>query len=223
MYLVGEVVGSYAFHPGDVLPHRRTVKWSDQTIRRDDMSRELRNSAGSAGTTSNVTKHRAELEALLLGHDVPPPARASAVDDAVEEPSVFVLEKFLEDFLVGNWAQTELGQRYDICAEDGERIGQQYPTDTGPLDILAVSKDKKELLVVELKRGRVSDVVVGQIQRYMGYVKEELAEPGQTVRGVIVALEDDLRIRRALAVAPDISFFQYQISFKLHHVAGVKP
>jgi len=37
------------------------------------------------------------------------------------------------------------------------------------IDILAVSKDQKELLVVELKKGRASDVVVGQIQRYMGF------------------------------------------------------
>ena len=42
------------------------------------------------------------------------------------------------------------------------------------------------------------DVVVGQIQRYMGYVVEELAEEGQSVKGIIIALEDDLRIQRAL-------------------------
>ena len=94
-------------------------------------------------------------------------------------------------------------------------VGQQYPTDTGLIDILAISKDGKELLIVELKRGRASDNVVGQIQRYMGYVLEELAEESQTVRGVIIALEDDLRIRRALQVATNIDFFRYEIDFKL--------
>jgi len=93
--------------------------------------------------------------------------------------------------------------------------GQQYPTDTGPIDILAISKDKARLLVVELKKGRASDAVVGQIQRYMGYVKEELAESGQSVEGVIIALEDDLRIKRALVVASGIRFYRYQVSFKL--------
>ena len=44
------------------------------------------------------------------------------------------------------------------------------------MDILAISKDKSELLVVELKKGRASDVVVGQIQRYMGFAQYELAE-----------------------------------------------
>jgi restriction system protein len=81
--------------------------------------------------------------------------------------------------------------------------------------VLAIRKDKKELLVLELKKGRASDVVVGQVLRYMGYVFQELAERGQTVKGVIIALEDDQRIRRALAAAPNIAFYRYQISFKL--------
>ncbi|MCX6690591.1 MAG: endonuclease NucS, partial [Methanoregula sp.] len=94
-------------------------------------------------------------------------------------------------------------------------MGQQYLTDTGPLDILAISKDKKRLLVVELKKGRASDVVVGQILRYMGYVQEELADNGQTVQGVIIALEDDQRIRRALSVVPSVTFYRYKIRFEL--------
>ena len=94
-------------------------------------------------------------------------------------------------------------------------VGQQYPCDTGYIDILAISKDKKELLVVELKRGRASDSVVGQIQRYMGYVKDELAEENQTVKGIIIAQEDDTRIKRALSVTKNIEFFKYQVNFKL--------
>jgi restriction system protein len=128
------------------------------------------------------------------------------------------MEKHLEDFLVQNWTQTNLGREYDIYEEDGERVGQQYATDTGPLDILAISKDKKNLLVVELKKGRASDAVVGQTLRYMGYVQEELAEEGQVVKGVIIALEDDQRIRRALSIVPNILFYRYEISFKLVQV-----
>lgn len=69
--------------------------------------------------------------------------------------------------------------------------------------------------MVELKKGRVSDNVVGQIQRYMGFVLEELVEDGQTVRGAIIALEEDLRIKRALSVTNNIDFYRYQVSFKL--------
>jgi restriction system protein len=49
----------------------------------------------------------------------------------------------------------------------------------------------------------------------MGYVQSELAEERQTVRGVIIALEDDLKLHRALSVTTNIGFYRYQISFKL--------
>lgn len=81
--------------------------------------------------------------------------------------------------------------------------------------MLAISKDKKRLLVVELKKGRANDAVVGQVLRYMGFVKDELAEAGQTVHGVIIAEDDDQRIRRALSVVQNITFYRYQVSFKL--------
>jgi restriction system protein len=49
----------------------------------------------------------------------------------------------------------------------------------------------------------------------VGYVLGELAEADQTVKGVIIALEDDLRIRRALKATQNIDFYRYQVSFKL--------
>ena len=212
-YMVGDIVGDYSYHPGANLPHRRNVHWHLRSIRRDEMSRELQNSTGSIGTIANVTKHSEELKRLISGETEP---SLISTDATVEDPNVFALEKHLEEFLIANWGSTPLGRDYDIYEVDGELVGQQYPSDTGPLDILAISKDQKELLVVELKKGRASDVVVGQIQRYMGYVVGELAEEGQSVKGVIIALEDDLRIRRALKVANNIDFYRYEVSFKLN-------
>ena len=211
-YHVGEVTGDYFYAPGQPLPHRRPVRWLSQTIERVDMSEALKNSTGSIGTVSKITQYAEELEKLLSGAATP--ASLSA-DGAVEDPVAFALEKHLEHFLVQNWAQTELGKDYDIFEEDGEMVGQQYPSDTGPMDVLAVKKDKSELLVVELKKGRASDAVVGQVLRYMGFVAQELAEPNQTVRGVIIAQEDDQRLRRALAVTPNVTFYRYQVTFKL--------
>jgi restriction system protein len=185
-------------------------------IDRSDMSEALRNSTGSIGTVSNIDRYAEEIEKLIGGYvQVPVSQSLISSDPTVEDPTIFALENHLEDFLVHNWPQTELGKDFDIFEEDGELIGQQYQTDTGPLDILAISKDKTRLLVVELKKGRASDSVIGQVQRYMGYVKDELAKEGQSVEGVIIALEDDQRIKRALSVAPNISFYKYQVSFKL--------
>jgi restriction system protein len=211
-YRVGEVIGGYEFRQGEVLPHRRAVKWLDQEINRAEMSEELRRATGSIGTVANISGYGEEIQ-RLLGETIGP--ALVATDPTVENPSLFAMEKHLEDFLVDNWAHTDLGKQYDIYSEDGNPVGQQYPSDTGPIDILAISKDKKTLLVIELKKGRTSDVVVGQTLRYMGFVQEALVEKGQSVRGVIIALEDDKRLRRALAMVPSVSFYRYQISFQL--------
>ena len=176
------------------------------------MSTELKRSSGSIGTVSNITKYSSEIESLI-GNLAP--SVLQTADPTIEDASSFALEKHLEDFLVTNWGSTSLGQTHDIFGEDDELIGQQFPTDTGPIDILAISKDKTELLIIELKKSRASDPVVAQIQRYMGCVISELAEPEQSIKGVVIALEDDKRIRYALKVNPSIKFFRYEISFRL--------
>jgi restriction system protein len=211
-YYVGEVTSNYEYHRGEILQHRRSVRWFSKTIERAKMSQALQYSTGAIGTVSNISKYAAEIEQLISNDR---PSSLIATDETIEDPFVFGLEKTLEDFLIQNWSQTELGRKYDIFEEDGEFVGRQYPTDTGPIDILAISKDKKELLVVELKRGRASATVVGQIQTYMGYVKDELAEKGQTVHGAIIAKEDDIRLRRALEVTQNIEFFTYKVRFTL--------
>lgn len=210
-YFVGEVISEYVYSPGHHMPHRRKVAWFPDVIDRASMTQELRYSAGSVGTVSELTKYGAELGTLITR-----PASISVLEDSASEDEVaFALEAQLQQFLVANWESTDLGKSYDIYQDEGERVGVEYPTDTGRIDVLAVSKDGSELLVVELKRGRVSDKVVGQIQRYMGYVVEELASEGQKVRGVIIGFEDDANLRRALVVAPNIDFFRYEVKFRL--------
>lgn len=211
-YYVGEVDSGYYYKPNEILFHRRNVRWYPVVVERNAMSQELKNSSGSGGTISDVSQYAEEIERLIGGNK--PPTIISS-DSTIENPSNFALEKHLEEFLVQNWKQTRLGKEFEIYEEEGALVGQQYPTDTGPLDILAISKDKKTLLVVELKKGRVSDNVVGQIQRYMGYVKDELAEADQAVKGVIIGLDDDLRIKRALSVTTNIEFYRYEVRFKL--------
>jgi restriction system protein len=213
-YHVGEISGDYYYQEGGILPQRRPVRWFEKTIKRADMSDSLRHAAGAIGAIANLNVHAQEIENLISGVIVFPPPIIPAVQEQ-EKPSAFPLEEHLEEFLVKNWKHTDLGKNYDIYELDGEIVGQQYQVDTGKIDILAISKDKKTLLVLELKRGRASDTVVGQTLRYMGYVKEELAEEGQDVKGVIIGLEDDQRIKRALSVSPNIDFYRYQVSFKL--------
>jgi restriction system protein len=93
-------------------------------------------------TVFQLAAHTAELATLtqLTGTRQP---LAQAISVQVGDQLAFQMEKQLEDFLVHNWASTSLGQEYDIYTEDGQPVGQQYPTDTGPMDILAISKETK--------------------------------------------------------------------------------
>lgn len=211
-YFVGEVQGDYRYVLGANQPHQREVNWHENTIDRSDMSDSLRKACGALGTAISISKYEEELNELIKGKK--PNSILISSDETIEDPIVFAIEKHLEDFLVANWTQTPLGKEYDIYQEE-DNFGQQFPTDTGPIDILAISKDKQEVLIVELKKGRASDSVVGQIQRYMGYIAEEIAEDHQRVRGVIIALDDDLRIKRALKVAQNIDFYRYEVKFDL--------
>ena len=167
------------------------------------------------GTVSSLSPYAEEIEQLVAGISAP---RVFVNDTSVEDPSAFAMEKHLEDFLVENWRHGPFSRDYVIYEVDGELVGQQYMTDTGAIDLLAISKNQQTLMVIELKKGRASDAVVGQILRYMGYVKNELAEPNQSVKGVIIAMKDDVRLQRALSMVNDIDFYCYEVSFKLKKV-----
>lgn len=90
-----------------------------------------------------------------------------------QEPE-FGLEKHLEDFLLRNWESTGLGEKFDLIEKEGEIISPQYRTDVGNIDLLVRDKETKQLVVIELKKGQTSDDTVGQLARYMGWVKEHL-------------------------------------------------
>jgi len=210
-FRIGDITGPYEFRSEEVLPHRRPVNWHARIIQKEEMSNALRTSC-SAGTGSYLSGYAEEIEKLLGEISAP---TLIATDDTVQDPYAFAMEKHLEDFIVQNWAHTAFAKDYKIFENEDGKFGQQYDIGDGKIDILAVSKDQKTLLVIELKRGRASDVVVGQTLRYMGYVQEELAEEGQSVSGAIIALEDDSKLRQALRIVPQIEFFRYQISFKL--------
>lgn len=207
---IGEVTSNYIYDEKAGLPHKRSVKWFNRIIEKNEMSESLSTQAWLIGTVHNISKLGEEIEGYIKNEPV-----IKINDPMIEKPEYFAMERYLEEFLIANWTQTEFGKNYIIWEENGETIGQQYETDTGPIDILAISKDKKNILVIELKKGKASDVVVGQIQRYMGYVKDELAEKDQAVKGAIVALDDDKRLQRALSVTNNIEFYKYKINFQL--------
>ena len=164
-------------------------------------------------TVTSKGKPAKNIEVILTCQDAE--EILSITKDEKTLQTTFALEKYLEEFIIDNWSSLEIFKDYDRNEEEVNGKRKKYRTDTGEIDIFAISKDKKEYLVIELKKGRASEKVVGQIQTYMGFIKEEIAKNNQKVKGLIIALEDDLKIKRALSINPDIEFYRYEIKFDL--------
>ena len=136
-------------------------------------------------------------------------------DQGIEDAANFGMESHLEDFLIANWSKTIFGKDYELIYNEGDLVSQQYQTAVGPIDILAKSKNNDGYLIIELKKGRTSDAVVGQLLRYIGWVKESMAD-GKIVKGVVVVLGLDDKLKYALKEVREIvSPYVYRVDFKL--------
>lgn len=133
---------------------------------------------------------------------------------------IFYMEKQLEDFIIHNWDNTELGKKFDLIIEEGELISQQYRTDIGPIDILAIDKKTKSFVVIELKKNQTSDDTIGQLARYMGWIKDIKKDEG--VKGIIIAGSYDKKLDYALKAMQNIEVFLYEVNFSLNEFKGVK-
>ena len=69
--------------------------------------------------------------------------------------------------------------------------------------------------MIELKRNQSSDATVGQVLRYMGWVKKQMAEAGETVEGLVIAHKADDQIRFALSAVQGVELKLYEVEFRL--------
>jgi len=129
-------------------------------------------------------------------------------------PSEFAYESDLRDFLAKNPYLIE--PSLHLYQEEGI-TGIEFPAGGRFIDILALD-EQKNLVVVELKVSRGYDRVVGQLLRYMGWIEKNHAEPGQSVRGIIIAREisDDLRL--ACSRVAGVSLYEYELSVRVKKV-----
>lgn len=132
---------------------------------------------------------------------------------------LFYMEKELENFLIENWERTPLGRKYELIREDGEVVSQQYKADAiGKIDILARDRKSNAYVVIELKKAQSTDDTVGQVTRYMGWIKEDKKDPN--VQGIIIAAEHDKKLAYALKVVPNVKVFLYKVDFNLMESEG---
>ena len=123
----------------------------------------------------------------------------------------FALESQLRDFLVQNL--NIIDHTLSIYVSDDDISGVEYRTGVGNIDILAVD-NKNNFVVIELKVSKGADAVLGQIQRYMGWVKKNMAK-SKSVRGIIITKSVSDRLKYAVSVTENISLFEYEVTFAI--------
>jgi hypothetical protein len=137
----------------------------------------------------------------------------------LESVSQFALEAQLEEFLDTNWDRIDFGRRLSRFAAE-EQTGRQFPAGPWSIDFLCIDEDTDDLVVVELKRGKTSDATVGQVLRYLGWVRENLAKEGQDVSAIIIAAGADEALRYAVSNLPNVEVLTYKVDFKLGPMVG---
>lgn len=158
-----------------------------------------------------------------LGKD-PPPIHSKAdvlappspvdTERAEDGPSEFAYESDLRDFLAKNLSIIEPG--LELYQDEGI-TGVEFPVDGRFIDVLAVDRERN-LVVIELKVSRGYDRVIGQLLRYMAWIKQNHAEPTQQVRGIISAREISEDLRLACSYLPGVHLYEYMLSVTLQRV-----
>jgi len=171
------------------------------------------------------------LQALIQTYDLPRDRTGhlwdllSTEEERVKVPvagePAALTEKALEQHLQDAWESTEFA-RLGIELADEERHGlpcRQVLTPRNTIDLLGYREAAREWWVFELKKGSSSDAVVGQVQRYMGWVAER-ARPHEQVRGAIVVGRVDENLRSAVAANERLSLWRYDAELVVHRVEG---
>lgn len=132
-----------------------------------------------------------------------------------ESAQEFAYEKDLKNFLSKNLSIIEEG--LTLYDDDEGITGLEYEAGGRYIDILAIDKNN-DYVVIELKVSRGYDRVIGQLLRYIGWIKANLAESNQNVRGIIIArtITQDLKI--ACTQINKVNLFEYNLSVSLKEI-----
>ena len=151
------------------------------------------------------------------------PTPISELTPDAEEPSdatpaaseEFAYEHDLRDYLARNLHIIEPSLK--LYTDEGI-TGVEFPVGGRYIDILAVDQSGG-YVVIELKVSKGYDRVVGQLLRYVSWIKKNHADPGERVRGIIIAknISEDLRL--ACSEVPSISLYEYALSVAVTRIA----
>jgi hypothetical protein len=129
---------------------------------------------------------------------------------AIEAPE----ERFVQQLIDRNFDNIFAPFNLTLYDGDPDQTGSQFNTPVGRIDFLAVDSNTNDIIVIELKVGKVTDSAIGQTLRYMGYVKSNLAKD-HNVRGIILAEDIDDKAKYALSLVPTIECKIYKLNIQL--------
>ena len=204
----------------DLILHYLTNERNEHTAHRDEIIEYVRSSQPGHvkkgyRTPSGITSYLNRLKKEgVLSTDGLEDGNYTLSEEFEEErgdlpPYSVSLEKDLANYLASD----------PSLIEDGlELEGQEYDTrNAGRIDLLCIDGNGA-FVVIETKKGKESDKVVGQIQRYMGWVKRNLAKKGENVRGIIIVNEFDEWLDYAVSVNENIRLLYYEVKFAVRDV-----
>lgn len=134
-------------------------------------------------------------------------------EQPLEGSSEFAYEHDLRDYLARNLHLIDPSLR--LYSDEGI-TGVEFPVGGRFVDILAT--DGAGYVVIELKVSKGYDRVIGQLLRYVSWIKKHHADPDQCVRGIIVAKQISEDLRLACAEVPSVSLYEYALSVSLKPV-----
>jgi hypothetical protein len=135
------------------------------------------------------------------------------IENSTEE-NEFAYEHDLQNFLAKNLFLIENGLKLYM---EEEISGLEFPVGNRYIDILAIDKDHN-YVVIELKVSRGYDRVVGQILRYMAWIRKNHADQNQKVRGIIIAREITEDLLLACSETQNVDLFEYSLSVSLKKI-----
>ncbi|NFH70596.1 DUF91 domain-containing protein [Clostridium botulinum] len=152
-----------------------------------------------------------------IKHDINIETKETSVKKDSEE-YYFPLESHLRDFIAQNIDTIKVnGKSLKLYVDDNGTDGIEFRTDVGIIDILALDEEDN-FIIFELKLSRGNDATLGQILRYMGWIKANIAGDKE-VHGVIVAKSIDDKLKYAVTQVKNITLFEYEINFNINPIS----
>ncbi len=237
--LMQEMIPAMGISPGDTFTREQAVQWFAENYPKikqgtvaahlirlsTNVRTRLQYSPKADGSDDHFYKIDSSTFRLYEpGRDPTPISESTPVEDEPREMETegtgeFAYEHDLRDFLARNLQLIESG--LTLYTDEGI-TGVEYPVGGRFIDLLAIDLSGN-YVVIELKVSKGYDRVVGQLLRYMNWVKLNQAESSQGVRGIIIAknISEDLRL--ACSRLPDVALFEYELAVTVKPVAGLKP